>query len=198
MTDVISGRVPVDTAVMRLTFDDAVEGASFGRLSREREAGKSARGVLEVIGSGTPAANPGDFLFTSQLDSTLQQLRDRADVVIVDGPPLLVAGDALTLSSKVEALLLVTRMNAFRRGQTRDLERVLLASPAMKLGIVATGYSPAARHPYYGSQNAGDSRGETNLGYRIDSRAASSVTAAGVEPEVAYPEAGAVTRRPRT
>ena len=69
-----------------------------------------------MIGSGMLPPNPGEFMVTSELDATLEQLRESSDLVIVDGPPLLLAGEALTLSSKVDALLLVTRMNAFPAG----------------------------------------------------------------------------------
>jgi Mrp family chromosome partitioning ATPase/capsular polysaccharide biosynthesis protein len=111
--------------------------------------GGSARAVLEVIGSGRPALNAGDFLVASELDVVLERLRHRADVLIVDGPPLLLSADALTLSAKIDALLFVAQIKTFRREYVGELKRVLRASPALKLGLVVSGGTALRRHPYY-------------------------------------------------
>lgn len=158
MTDLVFGRSSIGDAGVRLTFGDVLEPASVGdlRLLRHRDDDESGDkhepGILDVIGSGTLPPNPGEFMVTSELDATLEQLQSRSDLVIVDGPPLLLAGEALTLTSKVDALLLVTRMNVFRRGQVRELERVLAASPTLKLGLVATSHLALPKREYYGTE----------------------------------------------
>ena len=157
MTDLVFGRSSIGDAGVRLTFGDVLEPAFAGDLRLLRHGGgepgedKHEPGILDVIGSGTLPPNPGEFMVTSELDATLEQLQNRADLIIVDGPPMLLAGEALTLSSKVDALLLVTRMNIFRRGQVRELERVLVASPTLKLGLVATGHVGLPKRDYYGT-----------------------------------------------
>ena len=158
MTDLVFGRSSIGDAGVRLTFGDVLEPAFAGDLRLLRHEGdasgdKHEPGILDVIGSGTLPPNPGEFMVTSELDATLEQLRDRSDLVIVDAPPLLLAGEALTLSSKVDALLLVTRMNAFRRGQVRELERLLMATPTLKLGLVATSHIALPKREYYGNAN---------------------------------------------
>jgi len=158
MTDLVFGQSSIGDAGVRLTFGDVLEPAFVGdlRLLRHRDDDASGEkhepGILDVIGSGTLPPNPGEFMVTSELDATLEQLQDRSDLVIVDGPPLLLAGEALTLTSKVDALLLVTRMNVFRRGQVRELERVLAASPTLKLGLVATSHLALPKREYYGTE----------------------------------------------
>jgi non-specific protein-tyrosine kinase len=160
ITDLVFGRSSLGDAGIRLTFGDAFGPALTGDLRLLREGDRDSTnelhepGILDVIGSGTLPPNPGEFMVTSELDATLAQLHDRADLVIVDGPPLLLAGEALTLSSKVDAMLLVTRMNVFRRGQINELERVLAASPTVKLGLVATSHGAMSRRAYYGSTMA--------------------------------------------
>jgi non-specific protein-tyrosine kinase len=157
MTDLVSGRSSIGDTGVRLTFGDVLEPAFAGdlRLLRhvdgEPSNGKHEPGILDVIGSGTLPPNPGEFMVTSEFDATLEGLQGRSDLIIVDGPPLLLAGEALTLTSKVDALLVVTRMNAFRRGQVKELERVLAASPTLKLGLVATSHDALPRRDYYGT-----------------------------------------------
>jgi Mrp family chromosome partitioning ATPase len=116
----------------------------------------SSFGALEVVGAGSIPDDPGDFVVGSRIDALLDELRRRADLLLVDGPPLLLAGDALTLSAKVDALLVLTRANTLRRGQISEVDRLLSASPALKIGLVVTGDTVARRRPYYGTPFAHD------------------------------------------
>jgi Mrp family chromosome partitioning ATPase len=156
VSDIVAERASIEDSTLRLTFDDwsqrGMQRLATARVPVGQGEGQRPAGVLEVIGSGAATPNPAEFVDTSQLDATLERLTERGDLLIVDGPPLLLAGDALTLSAKVHALLLVARMNAFtRRGQMRELYRVLLTSPALKIGLVATDHSAPFRRPYYGA-----------------------------------------------
>ena len=62
---------------------------------------KPAKGVLEVLPAGPVPPDPGEFVGTEALSEILQQLRNRADIVLVDTPPVLRVSDALTLSSRL-------------------------------------------------------------------------------------------------
>ena len=187
MTDLVYGRASIGDAGMRMTFGDAFEPSYPGgvRLLRtdRPEKGETEPGILDVIGSGTLPPNPGEFMVKPELDSTLEQLLERADLLIVDGPPLLLAGESLTVSTKVNALLLVSRMNAFRRAQIRELERVLMSSPAVKLGLVATDHESMPKREYYGSAAPWSLPAE----YRPRSTAAGK-SAAGDRPAELPPE----------
>jgi Mrp family chromosome partitioning ATPase len=77
----------------------------------------------------------------------LRDLRERYDLVVIDGPPLLRVGDGMTLSSRVDGLLVVTRLNVVRRPTLTELRRQLEAAPAPALGYVVTG---AAAETGYG------------------------------------------------
>ena len=65
-------------------------------------------------------------------------LREQADVVYIDAPPLLHVGDALTLSSKVEGIIVAVRLTGARRPLLTELARVLERVPSVKLGFVLT------------------------------------------------------------
>ena len=112
-------------------------------------------GVLDVLPLGPPPPNPGEFAASTALAGVLQSLRERADVVLIDAPPLLGIGDALVLSSQVDALLLVTRLHTLRRSMLVELHRLLEACPAPTLGFVLTGaeleqgYGYGTYGPYY-------------------------------------------------
>ncbi len=52
---------------------------------------------------------------------------------------MLRVGDAMTLSARVDALVVVTRINVVRRHMLRELHRLLETAPTAKLGFVLTG-----------------------------------------------------------
>ena len=65
---------------------------------RERKRRANAlKGVLEVLPSGPMPPDPGEFVGTQKVSEILAWLRDRADFVLVDAPPVLQVGDAVTL-----------------------------------------------------------------------------------------------------
>lgn len=161
LTDVVFDHVSLDDAVVPITLT-----AGHGHLIATTSAGHAASngngagGVLEVIGAGARVSDPIDSLVAADFDSVLDPLRDRAELIVVDGPPLLLSGDALVVSSKVDALLVVAKLKAIRRSQAAELRRVLSASPALKLGLVATGSKPVKRgYGYYGTPPTQDLEG---------------------------------------
>lgn len=123
------------------------------RPVKERESNGRAPlgGFLEVMASGTRPPNPGEFVATRALENVLKRLRERADFVLIDAPPLIGVGDAMTISAKVDGIVVVTRMNLLTRPQVGELHRLLATSPADTLGFVVTG-AEAEEDPYgYGS-----------------------------------------------
>lgn len=101
--------------------------------------GRFTHGSLHVLPSGPIPPDPGEFVGTARLTEILEQLRDEADVVLIDAPPLFHVGDGLVLSAKVDAVIAVTRMEVVRRPMIAELRRLLDTMPATKLGFVVTG-----------------------------------------------------------
>ena len=140
------GRRPglTDVALRHVSIDDALapypltDGPSWSLRSRGGNGTVTIAGTLEVIGTGPLPPNPGEFLGSHVVDEILSELAGRADVVLIDTAPLLSVGDALALSAKVEAMLVVARIDRLRRPIVRELQRTLEASPARPLGLIIT------------------------------------------------------------
>lgn len=97
-------------------------------------------GRLEVLPAGSPPRNGSDLLTTGPLlRDVLAPLAERADVVLVDAPPWVESGDGAALSAHVDAVLVVVRLGAARRGDVAELRKALAASPARKIGVVLAG-----------------------------------------------------------
>ena len=66
---------------------------------------------LILIPSGAVPPNPSELLASSKADELLQELREIADVVIVDSPPVLPVTDAVVLAQKADSVVLIANMN---------------------------------------------------------------------------------------
>jgi non-specific protein-tyrosine kinase len=75
---------------------------------------------LEVLTSGPLPPNPAEMLDSPRMDHLMDQLRERADFVIVDSPPLLIVVDAAVLAKNADGTLLIfdscaTRVDSAKR-----------------------------------------------------------------------------------
>jgi tyrosine-protein kinase len=139
VTDVALGRASLDNALATITLPASKRP---GNGSRPTPTG----GRLAVLPAGSLPANAGEFVGTAALEHVLADLRQAFDLVLIDAPPMCVVGDAMTLSAKVDAMIVVTRLGTVNNSTIDDLARELHASPAPKLGFVLTGID--ARHAY--------------------------------------------------
>lgn len=113
-------------------------------------------GRLEVLPAGSAARGGGELLASAPVREALEPLAERADVVVVDGPPWVESGDGPALSAHVDALLVVVRLGEARRDEVAELRKALAASPARKIGVVLTGIESEDGSGYaYGHVTAG-------------------------------------------
>lgn len=103
------------------------------------EAGRSIEGSLHVMTAGAVPPDPGEWVGSRGLASVLTALRKRADIVIIDTPPLLHVGDAMALSDRVDAMIVVTQLQRVRRGMLAEVRRLLDRAPAALFGFVVIG-----------------------------------------------------------
>ena len=150
LTDVALGRVSLDDALVPLGVTEPREKRASKNGNGNGNGAARAHGILEVLTSGPQPPDAGEFVGGRHLEEILLELRERADLVLVDAPPLLHVGDALALSAKVDALLVVTRLNVLRRPVLNELERVLDVCPAPALGYVAAGVDADEEYRAYG------------------------------------------------
>jgi succinoglycan biosynthesis transport protein ExoP len=136
LTDIALRHVSIDEALAPYPLTDGPSWSLRNRMSGNGTV--TIAGRLEVIGTGPLPPNPGEFLGSHVLDEILADLAARADLVLIDAAPLLRVGDALALSAKVEAMLIVARIDRLRRPIVRELQRTLEASRAKPLGLIVT------------------------------------------------------------
>ncbi len=134
---------------------DAVARVAFAKRDRSPAVAvgngmKDTTELLQVLPAGPPPPDAGEFIATRALGAILDELAEYADVIVLDAPPLLLVGDAMALSARVDGIVLVTRINIVRRRMLADLRRLLDTSPAETLGYVVTGAEAAESYGYTG------------------------------------------------
>lgn len=133
LTDVALGYAELEDAI------GLVLRSQNGNAPNRSNGRSGVEGTLEVLQAGPLPPDPGEFVSTRAVSEILAGLRNRADYVLIDAPPLLNIGDAMALSAKVDAIVLVARLSVVRRPMLDEVHRLIEAAPAPILGVVVTG-----------------------------------------------------------
>jgi succinoglycan biosynthesis transport protein ExoP len=168
----ISGRPGItDVALNQVDLSDALRPiplhASFGAASRNGDLsggpnGRSAlEGLLHVLPAGTIPLPAGDLLRDKRLLDVLDQVADKFDLVLIDAPPLLAFDDAMILSSHVDAVFAITRLNTVQRPILHEFARQLQNCQAKILGYVLTGVEHSESYRYMYEAYAYEARDKT-------------------------------------
>jgi capsular exopolysaccharide synthesis family protein len=118
-----------------------------GRLNLEGAAKEWNNGMVSVITAGSVPPNPAELLGSKKMSEILQYLKDHSDVLIVDGPPFIVA-DAAVLASKVDGILAVVRIGHTQEPAVRNMMEQIKRAGARVIGV-ALNRIPAKSFRYY-------------------------------------------------
>lgn len=98
-------------------------------FSLEGHLQATKQGNLRLLTSGPLPPNPSELLSSKRMKGLLQHLREMAEVVILDSPPVLAVTDAAVLARQVDGVLLV-----LDSGRTRRDMAVRAADDLRKIG----------------------------------------------------------------
>jgi Mrp family chromosome partitioning ATPase len=133
LTSVTSGECELDEALVPVPLGEAA-GASTDASAR-----------LEAVGPGRVEGHPAELLSSNALAGALEELRQRADILLIDVPPVLDAPDAAALAPRLDAVLLVMSSRGARGPTLADTRRTMDGWPVVKLGFAVTdGGEPTA------------------------------------------------------
>jgi succinoglycan biosynthesis transport protein ExoP len=91
---------------------------------------------VELVPTGPLPPNPSAFLESQRVEPALRELAERADLVLVDCPPLSAGADALTLAGRVDGVIVVIDLDRSNERAVRDVLHQLRAVHAPILGFV--------------------------------------------------------------
>jgi capsular exopolysaccharide synthesis family protein len=112
-----------------------------------------SKGNLDVLAGGERPPDPGRLLFSSALPRFLKQLRETDyEYVLIDGTPLLGIADSQSLASRVDDVLLVSRLDRLSVEDIVDLRDLLDRLDVTPLGHVVVGGRRVGSSYYYAAR----------------------------------------------
>jgi succinoglycan biosynthesis transport protein ExoP len=104
---------------------------------------------LFVLPAGTPPPNPAELLASSNMRDVLIQLREQYDHIVIDTPPSLSVTDAVVLSPRADAVVLVIRSGQTTKQALRRSRDILTQVNAKVVGVLLNAVDLSSPDYYY-------------------------------------------------
>jgi succinoglycan biosynthesis transport protein ExoP len=105
--------------------------------------------TLFVLTAGTPPPNPAELLASSNMRDILAELREQYDHIIVDTPPTLSVTDAVVMSTRADAVVLVIRSGQTTKQALRRSRDLLMQVNARVAGVLLNAVDLTSPDYYY-------------------------------------------------
>jgi len=104
---------------------------------------------LSVLPAGTPPPNPAELLASTNMRDVLLELREQYDHIVIDTPPTLSVTDAVVLSPRADAIVLVIRSGQTTKQALRRSRDVLMQVNAKVSGVLLNAVDLSSPDYYY-------------------------------------------------
>ena len=104
---------------------------------------------LWVLPAGSPPPNPAELLASANMRTMLSQLREQYDHIVIDTPPTLSVTDAVVLSTRADAVVLVIRSGQTTKTALRRSRDLLIQVNARICGVLLNAVDLASPDYYY-------------------------------------------------
>ena len=104
---------------------------------------------LSILPAGTPPQNPAELLASTNMRDVLEELRGQYDHIVVDTPPSLSVTDAVVLSPRADAIVLVIRSGQTTKQALRRARDVLAQVNAKVSGVLLNAVDLSSPDYYY-------------------------------------------------
>ncbi|MHB9131496.1 MAG: GumC family protein [Armatimonadota bacterium] len=141
-------RCPSLHELLHLSRGTGLTSVITGMQSVEQAIRRSTSGDFDILLAGPLPPNPPEVLNSLQMRRIITALAEQYDIVILDCPPVVGLSDVPVISTLVDGLLLVIRMDCTRQRLLQAAIRHLAQAQARLLGVVIN--SLDLRHNGYG------------------------------------------------
>ena len=104
---------------------------------------------LSILPAGTPPPNPAELLASTNMRDVLEELRGQYDHIVVDTPPTLSVTDAVVLSPRADAIVLVIRSGHTTKQALRRSRDILMQVNAKVSGVLLNAVDLSSPDYYY-------------------------------------------------
>jgi tyrosine-protein kinase len=119
---------------------------------------------LKLLPSGVTTPNPAELLASDGLERVIAQLKQLADVVIFDSPPVLAVADTAILAARTQRAILVVNAGRTRSDDLRRAKDTLALTGITLQGVILNRVRP--RRGSYGYYGYYSDDGESKEGHR--------------------------------
>jgi Mrp family chromosome partitioning ATPase/capsular polysaccharide biosynthesis protein len=151
VTDVVLGQTGLDEALVPIV----VPGAPDPGAHRNGHGHTPSGSLLHVLIAGEPPSDPSALLSSKALATLLSDLRERAEVIVIDTPPVLPVADTMSLTPQADAYMVVSKLDLVRRPMLHEMRRELATARAIGLGVVVTDAESESGYGYGGGYGYG-------------------------------------------
>ena len=156
----IDGDLRIPSIAKKMNIDGSFGLTDLLRGGETIELGKFQTTIMPnwyVIPSGPLPPNPSELLGSKRMESTLNQLKEYYDYIVIDLPPVNLVSDALAISKYISGMIVVIREDYAEKRELETCMRQLKLSNVNVLGCVMnesggfnkTGsYKRSYRRPY--------------------------------------------------
>jgi polysaccharide biosynthesis transport protein len=121
-----------------------------GNATLQQAVGRSSiLPTLFVLTAGTPPPNPAELLASSNMRDILAELREQYDHIVVDTPPTLSVTDAVVMSTRADAVVLVIRSGQTTKQALRRSRDLLMQVNARVAGVLLNAVDLTSPDYYY-------------------------------------------------
>jgi len=104
---------------------------------------------LFIMPAGTPPPNPAELLASSNMRDVIAELRQQFDHIVIDTPPTLSVTDAVVLSPRADATILVIRSGHTTKQALRRSRDILMQVNAHVAGVLLNAVDLTSPDYYY-------------------------------------------------
>jgi polysaccharide biosynthesis transport protein len=104
---------------------------------------------LFIMPAGTPPPNPAELLASSNMRDLIVELRELYDHIVIDTPPTLSVTDAVVLSPRADATILVIRSGQTTKPALRRARDILMQVNAHVAGVLLNAVDLTSPDYYY-------------------------------------------------
>jgi succinoglycan biosynthesis transport protein ExoP len=145
--------------VFQKTNDRGVTSSLVDRTGLDSAVVETEVPGLSLLASGPSCPNPAESLQSNAFQSLLEELGAKFDRIVIDSPPIAPVTDAVILSTRVDASIMVIRALSTTRDAVLHARRALEDVRANLIGAVLNAADPGrADYPhyyrYYGGRDA--------------------------------------------
>lgn len=104
---------------------------------------------LRILPSGPIPPNPSELLSSSKMVELFTELKELADIVLIDAPPTIAVTDAAVMAAKVDGIVLVIDSTSVRPEMAQKAKDLLVKANGHILGVILNRVEIEEEHAYY-------------------------------------------------